>query len=574
MRLDRSSPAGLRFFSSLKAGGSLTRSARAAGVNRGLAQRWIREAFNELRVAGLSVLEAQASLGFTSSLMPGWDDARLASDDRHHLQRPIEVEAAFWSAYEAGASLSVAVGLAGVGRSTGYRWLHRRFAQLRQDQVPVRAAARALRVGAGRAAQWEKDRDRALLGAERAGRAAQHAAVLTAARHAQALLQPRASTAMQLRHARYWELIGQGHSNAEACKIMTCHPRTGRNIRRRGNPATRPDPPTGAGRYLSLLERLQIADLLGHGVSLRTIAAELGRSASTVSRELHRHTDEHGRYQPHQAQQAAEQQRQRPREPKLLTDTRLRQLVQRKLNRYWSPEQIAGWLRAQHPDDPARTVCTETIYRAMIVPSARCLHTRYTAKLRTGRALRRSHANTRSRKDGAVRNMTMIKDRPAAVQDRVEPGHWEGDLIIGLGSKSAMITLRERVTHYGIIVNLPADHTALTVNAAVRQAFAQLPPHLVRTLTWDQGSEMARHQDLAAATGLSIYFAERSSPWQRGANENFNGLARQFFPKNTDLSRHSHEHVNSITALLNERPRKTLGYQTPTARFRAAAKAC
>ncbi len=573
MRLDRSSPAGLRFFSSLKAGRSLATSARAAGVGKGPAQRWVREAFYELREAGRSVFEAQASLGFISSSMPAWDHARLASENRHHLQRPIEVESAFWSAFERGASVRAALGLAGVGRSTGYRWLHRRFLQLREDQVPVRAAALALRLNADRAARWEAERQRALVGAERAGRAAQHHAVLTAARHAQALLQPRASTAMQVRHARYWELIGQGHSNTEACKIMSCHPRTGRNIRRRGEPVTRPEPTTGAGRYLSLLERLQIADPLGHGASLRTIARELGRSASTVSRELHRHTDEHGRYQPHQAEQAAQQQRQRPRQPKLLADTRLRDVVQRKLNRYWSPEQIAGWLRAQHPDDPARSVCTETIYRALIVPSARCLHIRYTGKLRTGRALRRSHANTRSRKDGAVRNMTMIKDRPTEVQDRVEPGHWEGDLIIGLGSRSAMITLRERVTHYGIIINLPGDHTALTVNAAVRQAFAQLPPHLVRTLTWDQGSEMARHQDLAAATGLSIYFAERSSPWQRGANENFNGLARQFFPKNTDLSRHSHEHVHGITALLNERPRKTLGYQTPTARFRAAAKA-
>ena len=532
----------------------------------------MREAFNELRDAGLSMIEAQKSLGFTSSSMPAWDHARLAGVNRHHLQRPIEVESAFWSAFERGASLREAAGLAGVGRSTGYRWLHRRFLQLRQDRVPVRAAALALRVDAEQAAWWEAERQRALVGAERAVRAAQHDAVLTAARHAQALLQPRASTAMQVRHARYWELIGQGHSNTEACKIMSCHPRTGRNIRRRGDPAIRPEPTTGAGRYLSLLERLQIADLLGHGESLRTIARELGRSASTVSRELHRHTDEYGRYQPHQAEQAAGQQRRRPREPKLLADTRLRDVVQRKLNRYWSPEQIAGWLRAQHPDDPARTVCTETIYRALIVPSARCLHTRYTGKLRSGRALRRSHVNTRSRKDGAVRNMTMIKDRPAEVQDRVEPGHWEGDLIIGLGSRSAMITLRERVTHYGIIVNLPADHTALTVNAALHQAFDQLPPHLVRTLTWDQGSEMARHQDLAAATGLRIYFAERSSPWQRGANENFNGLARQFFPKNTDLSRHSDEHVHGITALLNGRPRKTLGYQTPTACLRAAAK--
>ena len=288
---------------------------------------------------------------------------------------------------------------------------------------------------------------------------------------------------------------------------------------------------------------------------------------------MHRHRDEHGRYQPHQAEQAARQQRQRPREPKLLADPRLRELVQRKLNRYWSPEQIAGWLRATHPNDTDRNVCAETIYRALIVPGGRCLHSRYTAKLRTGRKLRRSHAITRSRKDGAVRNMTMIKDRPVEVQDRVEPGHWEGDLIIGLGSASAMITLRERVTHYGIIVNLPGDHTARTVNAAVQQAFAQLPPHLVRTLTWDQGSEMARHQELAAATGLKIYFAERSSPWQRGANENFNGLARQFFPKNTNLSQHSHKYVDAITSLLNERPRKTLGYQTPAARFRAASRA-
>ncbi len=573
MHLHRDSPAGLRLFASLRAGRSLTKSARVAGVGKETARRWVREAFNELRVAGLGLLEAQVSLGFVSSLMPAWDHARLADDGRHHLRRPADVEAAFWSAFEGGGSLPAAMGVAGVGRSTGYRWLHRRFLQLREDQVPVRVAARVLRLDADRADRWEAGRRQGLGRAERVARAARHDAVVSSARHAQALLQPRGSTAMQARHARYWQLIGQGHSNTEACKIMSLHPRTGRNIRRRGDPATRPGQTIGAGRYITLLERLQIADLLGHGVSLRAIAAELGRSTSTISRELHRHSDEHGRYQPHQAEQAARQQRQRPREPKLLADARLREVVQRKLNRYWSPEQIAGWLRAQHPDDTARTVCTETIYRALIVPGARCLHSRYTTKLRTGRKLRRSHVNTRSRKDGAVRDMTMITDRPVEVQARVEPGHWEGDLIIGLGSTSAMVTLRERVTHYGIIVNLPGDHTALTVNAAVQQAFAQLPPHLTRTLTWDQGSEMARHQELAAATGLSIYFAERSSPWQRGANENFNGLARQFFPKNTDLSQHSHEHVNAVTRLLNERPRKTLDYQTPATRFRTASKA-
>ena len=573
MPAHRDSPSGRRLFLSLRAGTSLTRSARAAGVGKETARRWVREAFNEARSAGLSVLEAQTLLGFVSSLMPAWDAARVASDGRHHLRRPADVEAAFWSAFTGGEPLLAAMAVAGVGRSTSYRWLHRRFLQLREDQVPVRAAARALRLDAERAERWEAARRQALTGVQRAARAAEHDAVLSAARHAQALLQPRGSTAVQARHARYWQLLGQGHSNTDACKIMNLHPRTGRNIRRRGDPAKRAAPTSGAGRYLTLLERLQIADLLGHGISRRAIAVELGRAASTVSRELQRHSDEHGRYQPHQAEQAAKQQRERPRAPKLLADPRLRALVQRKLNRYWSPEQIAGWLRAQHPGDPARTVCTETIYRALIVAGASCLHSRYIAKLRTGRKLRRSHANTRSRKDGAVRNRTMIKDRPVAVQDRVEPGHWEGDLIIGLGSTSAMITLRERVTQYGLIVNLPGDHTALTVNAAVQQAFAGLPSHLTRTLTWDQGSEMARHQELAAATGLNIYFAERSSPWQRGANENFNGLARQFFPKNTDLSRHSHEHVSAITRLLNERPRKTLGYQTPANRFKAASRA-
>lgn len=532
----------------------------------------MREAFDEVRAAGMDVAEAQAYLGVVSSLMPAWDRARVAAGEpRHHLRHAGEVEAVFWSAYRGGAPLLTATGRAGVGRSTGYRWLQTRFLQLREDRVPVRAAARALRLDLDRARAWEADRQQEVARAQRAARAARHEAMVTASRHAQELAQPRASQVRQVRHARYWQLIGQGLSNTEACKIMSVHPKTGRNIRRRGDPSRRLEP--SSGRYLTLLEGPQIADLLAHGLSLRAIAAELGRTASTISRELARHSDENGRYQPHQADQAATQQRQRPREPKLLTDARLRELVQRKLNRYWSPEQIAGWLRAQYPHDPARVICHETIYRALLVPGVRCLHSRFTTKLRTGRKLRRSHTNTRSRKDGAVRNMTMIKDRPVEVTDRVQPGHWEGDLIIGAGSASAMITLRERVTHYGIIINLPDDHRALTVNTAVQQAFAQLPAHLARTLTWDQGSEMARHQDLAAATGLGIYFAERSSPWQRGANENFNGLARQFFPKNTDLSQHSHEQVNTITRLLNERPRKTLNYQTPTVRFRAAANA-
>ena len=433
MHLQRDSPAGVRLLSSLSQRRSLTKSARAAGVGKETARRWVREAFNELRAAGSTMLEAQDSLGFVSSLMPAWDNARGAGEGRHHLRRPTGVEAVFWCAYERGESLLAAAGVAGVGRSTGYRWLQRRFVQLRQDRVPVRSAARGLRLDADRAQRWEAERHRALAGAQRAARSAQHDAVVSAARHAQELLQPRGSTARQARHARYWQLIGQGHSNTEACKIMNLHPRTGRNIRRRGDPAKHAEQPIGVGRYLTLLERLQIADLRGHGLSLRAIATQLGRSPSTISRELHRHSDEQSRYQPHQAEQAAKQQRRRPRELKLLTDARLRDVVQRKLNRYWSPQQIAGWLRAQHPDELTRTVCAETIYRALIVPDTRCLHSRYTAKLRTGRKLRRSHANTRSRKDGAVRNMTMISDRPAKVQDRIEAGHWESQCFLSSG---------------------------------------------------------------------------------------------------------------------------------------------
>lgn len=426
MHLHRSSPAGRRFFESLLRGTSLKRSARVSGVGKETARRWTREAFDELRADGFSMSQAQVTLGFVSSLMPAWDEARLqAGDNRHHRRRPVGTEAAFWSAFEAGMTPSVAAGMVGVGRSTSYRWLNRRFLELREDHVAVTAAARSLRLDDERAKRWEQERRQALGRAERAARAARHDAVVTSARHAQALLQPRAAVAKQARHARYWELVGQGHSNTEACTIMRLHPRTGRNIRRRGNPSTHPDQSSGTGRYLTLHERLQIADLLGHDITLRAIAAELGRSTSTISRELDRHRDQHGRYQPYQAEQAAARQRLRPRQSKLVNDEQLRQVVQRKLNRYWSPEQIAGWLRTTRLHEAGRTVCAETIYRALIVPGARCLHHRYTAKLRTGRRLRRSHHITQSRKDGAVRNMTSIRDRPEEVSARVEPGHWE-----------------------------------------------------------------------------------------------------------------------------------------------------
>lgn len=576
MWMSADSPAAVRFFGVLAEEGRLKTSARMAGISKETARRWVRERFMALRDDGCSVAEAKERLGFSSSLMDGWDTARSQrGDGRHHLRRDVEVEGRFWELFDAGASVSSAATGAGVGRSSGYRWWRERFEALRVAGVRVRTAAARLRLSPEQAASWEATRQERVEDARRAQQAARVAAVHASAAHARARLVPRSRSAAEARESAYWALMRQGVSNTAACKILGVSRKTGQLIRRRAahQTATEATRAAWSGRYLSLPERLVIADLLRLGTSLRAIAAEVGRAASTVKREVDRHRDAQGRYQPHAAEAAAVAQRRRPRESRLASDARLRRLVQRKLNRCWSPEQIAGWLRETHPDDPSRWVCAETIYRALIVPGAQVLAQRYTARLRTGRRLRRSRYLTRGSRDGAVRDMTMIDQRPAEVAERARAGDWEGDLVIGAGSTSAMITLRERVTHYGLVINLPDDHTTATVTAALVEAFAAIPAHLARTLTWDQGTEMARHLDFTAQTGIPVYFAERSSPWQRGANENFNGLVRQYFPKNTDLSVHSIERVDEVVTELNTRPRKSLGYQTPAFRFRQAARA-
>jgi transposase, IS30 family len=361
-----------------------------------------------------------------------------------------------------------------------------------------------------------------------------------------------------------------GLTNTAACTILGVTRRTGGRIRARYRQQTAPPsrPVTPSGRYLSLRERLQIADLLRLNYPMRRIAVELGRSPSTIKRELDRHRDEQGRYLPQSADHTARVQRRRPRQHKLIASPALRTLVQRKLNRCWSPDEISGWLRRTYPHDTSMWLCPETIYRALLVPGGKGLHKRYCRRLRTGRRIRKSRWLTRSGHGATVQNKTMIDKRPAEVETREQAGHWEGDLILGARCASAMMTLRERKTQYGIVINLPVDHTAETVNAAAIQVFAPLPPHMKRTLTWDQGVEMAQHHDLATATGVDIYFAERCSPWQRGANENYNGLLRQYFPKGTDLSVHTDVHVATVMRELNTRPRKTLGYDTPASRFR------
>jgi IS30 family transposase len=567
------SAAGVRFLAAVREGRGVKPSAHAAGVGKETGYRWLREAFLALRELGLGVEDAEAELGYSSPLTREWDKLRdgRVHGVRHHLAVAVQVEETFWQAFLAGDALEVARQAAGVSRSTAYRWWQARFLQLREQGLTVRVAARQLRLSPTRARSWENERRCAGERGRRERETAERRAVRESARHAELLMQTRKRRSdVEVRDTRYWQLMRSGLTNTAACKILGVNRRTGGRIRARYRQQTAAPsrPASPPGRYLSLHERLQIADLLRLNYSMRRIAAELGRNPSTVKRELDRHRDEGGRYLPQSADHAARQGRRRPRQHKLIAHPALRLLVQRKLNRCWSPDEISGWLRRTYPTDKSLRLCPETIYRALLVPGGKGLHKRYCRRLRTGRRIRKSRWLTRSGHGAVVRDMTMIDQRPAEVETKQQAGHWEGDLIVGTGSASAMMTLRERKTQYGIVVNLPDDHTAKTVNAAAITAFASLPPHMKRTLTWDQGVEMARHRELAAATGINIYFAERCSPWQRGANENFNGLLRQYFPKGTDLSAHPDAHVTTVMRELNNRPRKGLDYQTPAARFR------
>lgn len=572
MYLRSSSPTGVRFLASVKQGNSLNSSARAAGIHKEIGYRWLRERYLQLRQEGNSPTEATESLGFTTARLPAWEAAVSGAPDRHHLQVNVEVESVFWKAFNRGQSPTQSAVAAAVGRSTAYRWLQVRFDQLRGSKVTLQRCQVLLRLTAQRCHSFERERLARLTKEKNTAAAAQHAAVLTSNRYADAVLASTVTEAQQRRAERdtnYWQLMREGKSNAEACRLLGMQRQTGTSLRRSNNyqiPSLIHRP--AAGRYLNVRERLQIADLLELGHSMRQVARELGRQPSTIKRELDRHRDAEGRYLPRTAEHDARLQRARPKIHKLVASPRLRGLVQRKLNRCWSPDEISGWMKKTYPEDHELRICPETIYRSLLLREGQGLHKRYAAKLRTGRRIRKTRWRTRTGSGSRILNMKMIDERPAEVETRLEAGHWEGDLIVGVGSVSAMVTLRERKTQYGIIVNLPQDHTAASVNAAVTSAFALLPPSLKRTLTWDQGTEMASHEVLTKVTGVPVFFAERSSPWQRGANENFNGLVRQYFPKGTNLAVHSTRHVNHVMRELNTRPRKNLAYDTPAARFR------
>jgi transposase, IS30 family len=412
---------------------------------------------------------------------------------------------------------------------------------------------------------------------------------------------------------RFWHKISEGLSSEDAaiaCGVST--PVGARWFRQAGGMSPITLIPL-SGRYLSFAEREEIALLRVQRCGVREVARRLGRSPSTISRELRRNAATRGgglAYRASTAQWHAERRARRPKTAKLAVNDPLRQYVQDRLagtvtapdgsdlrgpavrwigrrhgrrqdRRWacsWSPEQIANRLRVDFPHDESMRISQEAIYQALYVQGRGALRRELTACLRTGRALRVPRARTRGRGKTFVTPEVMISQRPAEADDRAVPGHWEGDLIVGLGS-SAIGTLVERTTRFTMLLHLPrmdghggprikngpalAGHGAEAVRDAIASSITTLPEQLRRSLTWDQGAEMAQHARLRIDTGVEVYFADPHSPWQRGTNENTNGLLRQYFPKGTDLSRHGPSDLDAIAAALNGRPRKTLGWRTP-----------
>ncbi len=409
-----------------------------------------------------------------------------------------------------------------------------------------------------------------------------------------------------------------GRSSEEAARSVGVSPVGGvRWFRQAGGmPSTHlaPSSAPSSGRYLSFTEREEIALLRAQGHGVREIARRLGRAASTVSRELRRNAATRGgafAYRATTAQWHADRAARRPKPAKLATNAALQDYVQDRLGvvvaapsgeaapgpdvswkgrrhgrrqhrrwaRAWSPEQIARRLPLDFPDDPTMRISHEAIYQALYIEGRGGLRRELTACLRTGRPLRVPRARTRGRGKPFVAPELLIRHRPAEAADRAVPGHWEGDLILGLGS-SAIGTLVERTTRYTLLLHLPrmaghgsqarrkngpalAGHGAYAVREAVAQAVGTLPGCLRRSLTWDQGAEMAQHARLRDDTGLAVYFCDPHSPWQRGTNENTNGLLRQYFPRGTDLSAHGATELTAVALALNTRPRKVLGWRTP-----------
>jgi len=366
----------------------------------------------------------------------------------------------------------------------------------------------------------------------------------------------------------FWKLIGQGMFTAQAARAVGVSDKTGYSWYRQAGGMVPLNLREPSGRYLSFGEREEIAILHAQQVSCNKIAKTIGRAPSTISQEIRRNGPAGPRQVPYRATLAhdkAEARARRPKTSKLADNDALREYVQAKLagREHWSPEQISYRLRIEFPDDEGMRISDETIYRALYVQGRGGLNRELTKHLRTGRALRKPNRRVETRGKRTIAPELMISARPAEVEDRAVPGHWEGDLIIGADNKSAIGTLVERNTRFVLLLHLPDGCDAESVRDAIAVSILTLPTQLRRSLTWDRGRELAAHAGISIDTGLDIYFCDPHSPWQRGTNENTNGLLRQYFPKATNLAAHNAEDLSEVAAALNARPRKTLEWKTP-----------
>ena len=402
---------------------------------------------------------------------------------------------------------------------------------------------------------------------------------------------PSRREACQARHREYVRALADGLNFTQAAHAVGVSKRTGkvwRNGRTRSSGRCerasiapqehwyrlymKCQPHRVSKRFLSLKERMLIFGWRVEGLSIRDIARQLGRSPSTVSRELRRNGITSTCYNPYIAHMRAGKRLKRPKARKC-ADPRLWAIIWDKLQLRWSPEQICAYLRTRFPHNQSMNPCVETIYQSIFIQAKGTLRKEIASLMRQGRTRRRPAAYSRQVRPRFKDPMVMISERPASVEDRAVPGHWEGDLIIGAKGQSAVGTLVERSTRYTMLLHLPNGHTAAEVQDAIIDKLADVPHSLRLSLTWDQGSELAQHRKIASQLGLDVYFCDPHSPWQRGTNENTNGLLRQYTPKGTDLSPLTEADLDAIADELNERPRKTLNWDTPKQRLELLLRA-
>jgi IS30 family transposase len=364
--------------------------------------------------------------------------------------------------------------------------------------------------------------------------------------------------------ALMWERWQKGDTLHQIAQLFDRHhPSIARILGETGG--IRPGPRRRSRLALTSAEREEISRAVVAGHSMRSIAALLGRAPSTVSREIKRNGGQES-YRASRADQSAWDRGRRPKTCKLAQNRALAHIVAGKLQLQWSPEQIAGWLKQTYPDDTSRQVSPETIYRSLFIQARGALKKELLEHLRRTRGMRRSrHYTQKTDQRGRITDTVSISERPASVEDRAVPGHWEGDLLFG-SKNSQIATLVERQTRYVMLMKVAGKDTETVINALIKNA-RKLPEELYKSLTWDRGKEMADHKRFTLATDIQVYFCDPQNPWQRGSNENTNGLLRQYFPKGTNLSGCSQAKLNAVARRLNERPRKTLNFETPAERF-------